>query len=86
MDIPRGSCRPWPPGKNDTASGSVFRTFVDALRRMPLEIRGWLELDSWQRESRELGRRERESDLVKLGGFRVQIERWPEWPGKNPAG
>jgi len=59
---------------------------VDALRRMPLEIRGWLELDSWQRESLELGRRERESDLVKLGGFRVQIERWPGWRGESPAG
>ena len=23
MDTPRGSCRPWPPGKNDTASGSL---------------------------------------------------------------
>ena len=27
---------------------------MDALRRMPLEIRGWLELDSWQRESLSL--------------------------------
>jgi len=50
------------------------------------EIRRWLELDTWQREQLEPGRRERESDLVKLGGFRVQIERWPEWTGKNPAG
>ncbi len=59
---------------------------MDALRRMPPEIRGWLDLDSWQRESLELGRRERESDLVKLGGFRVQIERWPEWPGSPRQG
>ncbi len=58
---------------------------MNALSRIRPEIRGWLELDTWRVEELELGPLERESELVKLGGFRVQIEPRAGLDGEKPG-